>query len=377
VILKMSKTPKLLVLIFIIIAVIVIITAILLIDDDSAKLVSAASHISLAENYILDLNYEAAIAEYRVAIEIDPKNPDHYIALAEVYTLIGDISSAEKVIEEGITAVDDEDKVKLKEINLPTSEPTTSASLSTETIQTAIPAISAEPINTTTTTPQTTATTTTQIYPQDITFTMDSSEYKKLNEFFEPFDYYFDLASLVDEESLVAFAIWRCEVSRDGTFSIPQSDVENVLSEYFDIDKINHSRLQGDNPIPIQTPAYKNGYYGSGGGWGWERMDFNNVSEVLDNGDGTYTVTVDSYCCESEYRDSYNNWHSLELPDNVSEHYTKWNLLPGQRIVDNNYKYDISIYREKKDVAVIIPYRDSWQIISVNGWVIPKTLFEG
>jgi tetratricopeptide (TPR) repeat protein len=199
---------------------------------------NVASHISLAENYLLDLNYEAAIAEYRVAIEIDPKNPDNYIALAEVYTLIGDISSAEKVIEEGITAVDDEDKVKLKEIDLPATEPTTSASLSTETIQTTIPAISAESIHTTTTTPQTTVTTTTQIYPQDITFTMDSSEYKKLNEFFKPFDYYFDLASLVDEESLVAFAIWRCEVNRDGTFSIPQSDVENVLSEYFDIDMI-------------------------------------------------------------------------------------------------------------------------------------------
>ncbi len=58
--------------------------------------------LSLAERYLNELDYEKAIATYRAAIEIDPKNPKAYRGLAEMYIAIGDNESAQKVLKEGI-----------------------------------------------------------------------------------------------------------------------------------------------------------------------------------------------------------------------------------------------------------------------------------
>jgi beta-lactam-binding protein with PASTA domain len=112
----MSKTKKALLITIPAVIILIAIAAIIFITKPSEAVPTAASHISLAENYLLDLNYEAAIAEYLAAIEIEPKNADYYIALAEIYVHMGDIPAAIEVLNEGLNAVDEPDKGKIRSV---------------------------------------------------------------------------------------------------------------------------------------------------------------------------------------------------------------------------------------------------------------------
>jgi beta-lactam-binding protein with PASTA domain len=111
----MTKTKKILLAVIALVVVLISVTAILLFSSKPKEAIpTAASHISLAEKYLLDLNYEAAIAEYRAAIQIDPKNADYYIALSEIYVEMGDIDGAVGVLEEGLLAVDEGDRERIR-----------------------------------------------------------------------------------------------------------------------------------------------------------------------------------------------------------------------------------------------------------------------
>jgi tetratricopeptide (TPR) repeat protein len=112
----MSKTKRILIAVIAAVVLIVVMVAVILINKPSEAVHTAASHISLAENYLLELDYVAAIAEYRMAIQIDPKNADYYIALAEVYIEMGDTPAAIAVLEEGLAAVDEPDKKKIQDL---------------------------------------------------------------------------------------------------------------------------------------------------------------------------------------------------------------------------------------------------------------------
>lgn len=58
--------------------------------------------LSLGNRYLDEMEYEQAIAAFEEAIEIAPKNPDPYIALAEVYMEMGDYDKAIDVLMEGL-----------------------------------------------------------------------------------------------------------------------------------------------------------------------------------------------------------------------------------------------------------------------------------
>jgi tetratricopeptide (TPR) repeat protein len=112
----MSKSKITLFITIPVVLIIIVTAAIIFSSTTPAKTVpTAASHISLAEKYLLDLNYEAAIAEYRAAIVIDPKNADYYIALADIYTQMGDIPGAIAVLDEALAAVDEIDWARIRE----------------------------------------------------------------------------------------------------------------------------------------------------------------------------------------------------------------------------------------------------------------------
>ncbi len=65
------------------------------------------NHLDMAQQYLDELNYEQAVAELRMAIEIEPDNSKVYFALAEVYVAMGDYESAIAVLEEGYAATGD------------------------------------------------------------------------------------------------------------------------------------------------------------------------------------------------------------------------------------------------------------------------------
>lgn len=62
--------------------------------------------LSLGNHYLDEMEYEQAIAAFEEAIEIAPKNPDPYIALAEVYMEMGDYDKAIDVLMEGLDATE-------------------------------------------------------------------------------------------------------------------------------------------------------------------------------------------------------------------------------------------------------------------------------
>lgn len=64
--------------------------------------------IELAERYFSELNYGQAITEYEKVIEIEPKNVEAYLGLAEVYEEMGNIDKAIEILKKGVEQTHDD-----------------------------------------------------------------------------------------------------------------------------------------------------------------------------------------------------------------------------------------------------------------------------
>ncbi len=73
----------------------------------------AAKGIELAERFISEQNYEQAIIEYEKVLEIEPKNVDAYLKLAELHEKNGDPNKALEVLQRGLENTSD-DKIRQK-----------------------------------------------------------------------------------------------------------------------------------------------------------------------------------------------------------------------------------------------------------------------
>lgn len=67
------------------------------------------AHMEMAQKYLDELDYEQAVVELRLAIEIKPKDSAAYLTLADVYVTMGDYGNAIAVLEEGYDATGDEE----------------------------------------------------------------------------------------------------------------------------------------------------------------------------------------------------------------------------------------------------------------------------
>ncbi len=90
----------------------IVVTGILVFSNPQQKY---EHQLSLGKKYLNELDYEKAIAAYRAAIEIDPKNPDAYKALAELYVEMEEPEEALAVLQEGIDATENEILEKMYE----------------------------------------------------------------------------------------------------------------------------------------------------------------------------------------------------------------------------------------------------------------------
>lgn len=98
----MKKQPKLFIGIIASITVIVAVVIAIVITAVGGSKDTYNSHMELAQRYLNELKYEQAIAEYNLAIAIQPNNVDAYLALAEIYVNMEDYESAISVLESGI-----------------------------------------------------------------------------------------------------------------------------------------------------------------------------------------------------------------------------------------------------------------------------------
>ena len=131
----------------------------------SAHINSPAYILSLAERYLEELNYEQAVIQLEKYLEIEPKNSEAWLALAEAYESMGDTEKVAEVLERAVEEADSNKAAeKLKEIRK--SETTTVAST------TAAPVTSEDtttpPITTTTPPITTTSETTTVVTTQPV-----------------------------------------------------------------------------------------------------------------------------------------------------------------------------------------------------------------
>lgn len=95
-----NKLNKTLLLIVALILGIVLIALLVIFVPKAAKAKSVEKQLSLGEKYIDELDYEQAIASYLAVIEIDPKNEDAYLALADIYMEMGEYEKAEEILEQ-------------------------------------------------------------------------------------------------------------------------------------------------------------------------------------------------------------------------------------------------------------------------------------
>ena len=130
-----------------------IIIAIVVSASGSSKS-KAQEKMDLGMKYLSELNYEQAIVAFNEAIEIDPKNVDAYIKLADVYMITGDFEKAEEILAKAekeieSDAIEEKKKevVKAKEDKENKEEPTPEATPTT------MPTATPEPTPTETPTP--------------------------------------------------------------------------------------------------------------------------------------------------------------------------------------------------------------------------------
>ena len=98
-------------------AVTAIILALIFIQFKPNEKTSVSEMIRTAQNYLVENNYEQAIAEFEKAIELDPMNVEAYIGIAEAYEAIGNRDMAAQWLEKGFEATGDERlQEKLEEI---------------------------------------------------------------------------------------------------------------------------------------------------------------------------------------------------------------------------------------------------------------------
>ncbi len=114
-------TKKKIIITLLIVAILIFggITAAVTLSNGSSISVSTSDMLQLADRYLKEMNYEQAIIEFQKILEIEPKNVDAYIGLAEAYVALGDNDRAIEVLEQGRRNVDNEQRIenKLAEIN--------------------------------------------------------------------------------------------------------------------------------------------------------------------------------------------------------------------------------------------------------------------
>ena len=148
---KNSFFAKKKIIITFLIAVILIasgITAAVILSEGSSISVSTSDMLQLADRYLKEMNYEQAIIEFQKILEIEPKNVDAYIGLAEAYVALGDNDRAIEVLKRAQRNVDNNQRIenKLAEVNrIYESEPEM-VEPSTEPVTTTATHTTSEPI---------------------------------------------------------------------------------------------------------------------------------------------------------------------------------------------------------------------------------------
>ena len=119
-------------------AVIIIAAALAIIFMPNTAPQTVTEMLSTAQKYLVEMDYERAIAEFNKVIELDPMNADAYLGLAEAYEKSGDIDKAIETLEKGFELTGDERlQARLALLNGENAETTVTSETTTAEVTTA------------------------------------------------------------------------------------------------------------------------------------------------------------------------------------------------------------------------------------------------
>lgn len=88
-------------------------------------MLSWQEQFELGQRYLSEGNYEEAVLAFAAAVEIDPKQVDAYIALAEIYTRQGETGKAMEVLKRAIDEIGETEQLTAALAELAAAEPGT------------------------------------------------------------------------------------------------------------------------------------------------------------------------------------------------------------------------------------------------------------
>lgn len=88
----------------------------MLVSAGCKKKMTLQDYLDLGDKYLLELNYEEAVVAFTKAIELEPRDPNAYLKLANVYDAQEDYEKAVQILAQGYEATGDEEAKRQKEI---------------------------------------------------------------------------------------------------------------------------------------------------------------------------------------------------------------------------------------------------------------------
>ena len=109
----MKNGKKVLIFIISILVILLVVVNIILYMYMNGSAKKVKEQLDLGQQYLLSMEYEEAIAAFEIAIELEPKNTEAYLGMAEAYIAMGELEKAVKILKRGYRETGDEE---LKEL---------------------------------------------------------------------------------------------------------------------------------------------------------------------------------------------------------------------------------------------------------------------
>ncbi len=91
---------------------VIILLALIVLTGCASKAQKAADILSMGEKYLLELDYEQAVAQFLQVVELDPMNPRGYTGAAEAYFGLGQREKAVEILTQGRNTVPEDAAVQ-------------------------------------------------------------------------------------------------------------------------------------------------------------------------------------------------------------------------------------------------------------------------
>lgn len=105
----MKNGKKILLFIISILVILLAVVNVFLYLHVTSPMQQVGKQLDLGQQYLLNLEYEEAVAAFEIVIEIEPKNVDAYMGMAEAYIGMGKTDKAIQILKRGYRETGDED----------------------------------------------------------------------------------------------------------------------------------------------------------------------------------------------------------------------------------------------------------------------------